>query len=137
VENKTFSLSEARALLPELKEDLRTLQSLMTEYNQRHIELEWKKSLFNLSPDGAGNEEDAFFEEESRIDFKRLEINLLIENFTRKGVLLKSVDPGLIDFPAVMDGEAVLICWKEGEERITHYHGWNDGFIGRKPLPDI
>ncbi|WP_255570191.1 DUF2203 domain-containing protein [Cohnella sp. CFH 77786] len=79
---------------------------------------------------------DPFFTEESRLDFMKVEVDLLIGNFERKGVLLKRIRPGLVDFPAIIEGKSVLICWQEGEESITHYHGWNDGFIGRKPIPD-
>ncbi|WP_238590881.1 DUF2203 domain-containing protein [Paenibacillus beijingensis] len=62
--------------------------------------------------------------------------DLRFANFARKGVLLKMVEPGLIDFPAVVNGENVLICWKQGETHVTHYHGWHDGYQGRKPLPE-
>ncbi|MNJ78054.1 hypothetical protein D3C77_756970 [compost metagenome] len=66
----------------------------------------------------------------------KMETELLIQNFARKGVLLKMIHPGLIDFPAELNGQQVLICWKEGEEQATHYHGWHDGFMGRKPFPE-
>lgn len=66
----------------------------------------------------------------------RMEAEMLIKNFARKGVQLKMISPGLVDFPARLDGEEILLCWREGEETITHYHGWNDGFMGRKWLPE-
>jgi hypothetical protein len=46
------------------------------------------------------------------------------------------IDPGLIDFPARVGDKDVLLCWKQGEPSVSHYHGWEDGFIGRKPLQD-
>lgn len=136
MENKTFTLSGANALLPVLKEDLLKLQTLTSELKHHYTELQNKKAMYKRSSLGVQDGMDPFFEEEGRIEFMRMEVDLLIDNFSRKGVLLKMITPGLIDFPAVVDGQEVLICWKEGEERITHYHGWNDGFIGRKPHPD-
>lgn len=42
---------------------------------------------------------------------------------------------GLVDFPAVIDGEEVLLCWRSDEPAVTHYHGVNAGYAGRRPLP--
>lgn len=39
---------------------------------------------------------------------------------------------GLVDFPAIIDGEEVYLCWKSDEEKILYYHGISDGFRGRK-----
>ena len=133
---KLFTLEEANALLPRLKEDLRELQDASGKFETLLLEYQKMKAIHKQafqSPDG---KHDPFFETESRLEFMKMETDLLIENFKRKGVLLKMVSPGLIDFPAELDGEEVLICWKEGEERATHYHGWHDGFAGRKPYPE-
>jgi hypothetical protein len=52
------------------------------------------------------------------------------------GVQVKDLDTGLVDFPCKIDGEIVLLCWKSGEESITHWHGLEEGFRGRKPIDD-
>jgi hypothetical protein len=136
VDDKTFTPEEANSLLPELKLELLHLQVLTRQYESQYRELQRTKAEHRLSDNSPENEEDPFFEEESRLEFMRIEVDLLMANFERKGVLLKMIHPGLIDFPAVIQGESVLICWREGEEHITHYHGWDDGFVGRRPLPD-
>ncbi|WP_123041042.1 DUF2203 domain-containing protein [Cohnella candidum] len=135
MDKKIFTLEEANALLPELKADLLELQRLSSRFEELYEELREKKARRAASAVQTAEAGDPYFEEEIRLDFMKMEVDLLIGNFERKGVLLKMIRPGLIDFPAVMDDEPVLICWKEGEERISHYHGWNDGFIGRKPIP--
>ena len=43
---------------------------------------------------------------------------------------------GLVDFPAIIDNEDVLLCWKSDEEKILYYHGINEGFRGRKLIPE-
>jgi len=136
VETKIFTLVEANAMLPQLSEDLRQLQRLIVMLEERSRELNKRKGEAKPPDAGAGNDADPFFELETSIEFMRMEAELLVGNFARKGVLLKMIDPGLIDFPAVVDGQSVLICWKQGEERITHYHGWEEGFIGRKRHPE-
>lgn len=51
------------------------------------------------------------------------------------GVLVKDLDRGLVDFPALRGGEEVLLCWQVGEEEIAYWHGLEEGFAGRRPLP--
>ncbi len=52
------------------------------------------------------------------------------------GVQVKDIDTGLLDFPCKVDGEIVLLCWKYGEDAITHWHSVEEGFRGRKPIDD-
>jgi hypothetical protein len=42
---------------------------------------------------------------------------------------------GLVDFPAVIDGETVFLCWRSDENELAWYHPVEEGFLGRKPLP--
>jgi hypothetical protein len=51
------------------------------------------------------------------------------------GVLVKDLDRGLIDFPALRGDEEVLLCWQVGEDEVNYWHGLEDGFAGRRPLP--
>jgi hypothetical protein len=51
------------------------------------------------------------------------------------GVQVKDLDEGLLDFPARRDGEEVLLCWRVGEPEVAYWHGLDEGFAGRKPLP--
>jgi hypothetical protein len=142
VDVRLFTLAEANALLPELKIQLARLQAVVRELEHRLEALHLKKKEYKkrMKAEGGGRQErgaeDPFFLDESRIEFLRMEAELIIGNFKRNGVLLKSVFPGLLDFPSVVDGKQVLICWKEGEERATCYHGWHDGYQGRRPHPD-
>lgn len=44
-------------------------------------------------------------------------------------------DAGLVDFPAIIDGRSVLLCWRSDEPAITHYHAPDEGFAARKQIP--
>lgn len=50
------------------------------------------------------------------------------------GCLIKDLEVGLLDFPALINNEEVYLCWRLGEDRIRFYHRQNEGFAGRKPL---
>ena len=57
-----------------------------------------------------------------------------IEELENTGVMIKSVEEGLLDFPSIRFNEEVWLCWKEGETEIKFWHGKDEGFMGRKPL---
>jgi hypothetical protein len=46
-----------------------------------------------------------------------------------------SFDVGLVDFPAEIAGERVLLCWRSDEKRVAHYHSIEGGFAARQPIP--
>jgi hypothetical protein len=58
-----------------------------------------------------------------------------VEQLERLGVVVKDLDRGLVDFPALRVGEEVLLCWQVGEDAVAFWHGLEEGFAGRKPLP--
>jgi hypothetical protein len=58
-----------------------------------------------------------------------------VEELAALGVELKDAATGLVDFPAVLEGAPVLLCWRLGEERVEYFHTETDGFAGRKPIP--
>ena len=52
------------------------------------------------------------------------------------GVQFKGFEPGLVDFPAMLDGRPILLCWKLGEERVEYWHEIEAGYAGRQKLPE-
>jgi len=56
------------------------------------------------------------------------------ETLEKTGVMIKSIDQGLLDFPSKRFNEDVWLCWKYGETEIKFWHDLNEGFIGRKPI---
>jgi hypothetical protein len=65
------------------------------------------------------------------------EIAVLVGELEAAGVQVKDLDQGLIDFPAhhPESHETVLLCWQLGEDGVQWWHGVEEGFVGRKPLP--
>jgi hypothetical protein len=57
-----------------------------------------------------------------------------LEKILATGCLIKDLDIGLLDFPAIVNNEEVYLCWKLGEDRIRYYHRQDEGYAGRKPL---
>ncbi len=78
------------------------------------------------------SEEVQQIEEELEKDIERLEE--FANELEDLGVELKDPVQGLIDFRSLMDGREVYLCWKLGEDEITHWHELNAGFQGRQSL---
>lgn len=65
-------------------------------------------------------------------DFDRLDA--LIHRILETGALIKDVNIGLLDFPALRNGQEVYLCWQYGEEEIAFWHEIDAGFAGRQPI---
>jgi hypothetical protein len=123
--DKHFTVEEANALLPELRLLIAQIQALR---DRLVIERE------NLAPvlsavhtNGGGKEASAFV---STLG----DLNSRIRRLASIGVQLKSLDRGLVDFPAWRDDREVFLCWHLDEESVTHWHDLESGFAGREPL---
>ena len=66
------------------------------------------------------------------------EMESLMQELEQLGCFYKdwNFEIGLVDFPALIEGEEVLLCWKSDEPEIIWYHRLGDGFIGRRPIPE-
>jgi hypothetical protein len=71
-----------------------------------------------------------------RLEHNRLAgaIQTAVEKIHATGCVVKDLEVGLLDFPARINGEAVYLCWRLGEDRIRFYHSQDEGFAGRKPI---
>jgi hypothetical protein len=63
-----------------------------------------------------------------------LELTFGLEQLSRLDIVVRDLDAGLIDFPALRDGEEVFLCWLVDEPEVTHWHAIEAGFMGRQPL---
>jgi hypothetical protein len=65
------------------------------------------------------------------------QITASVERINAHGCLVKDLELGLVDFYAMLDGQPVLLCWQLGEPAVTHWHGVEEGFAGRKPIAGV
>jgi hypothetical protein len=133
--DRTFTLDEAQMLLPVLESLLRTAitgKELIEEIDREFQEVSQRIFLnggtfINIVPlarKRAEREKTA-----QRVKDAMAEIDAT-------GVQVKDLDIGLLDFPCEVDGRTILLCWKLGEDAITHWHGISEGFAGRKRIDD-
>jgi hypothetical protein len=131
--SKTFTLGEAQTLLPVVEALLRRAQAAGARAEDLEQEMMQLSRRIFLS---GGMHVDVSVAARRRAEREKAEQeakDTLVE-IDSIGVQVNSLEEGLLDFPSVMDGKTVLLCWKLGEPAIAHWHTEEEGFAGRKPL---
>jgi hypothetical protein len=132
---RTFTLDEAQSLLSVLESLLRTSiagKKLMEDVDAEMAALQHRIFLnggTNVDVVPLARRKAERVKAEQRLRDAFAEIDSI-------GVQVKDLDIGLLDFPCEVDGQIVLLCWKMGEKSITHWHGTQEGFAGRKPIDE-
>ena len=129
---KLFTVEQANAALPLVRAIVKDLAELSREVIER------RDRLAMLQAGRVGQGQDAYSEELTQVeqelekDAERLQE--YVEELRQLGVEPKSGPEGLVDFPSMMDGRVVYLCWKLGEPEVMHWHELDAGFRGRQPL---
>ena len=126
-ERKFFDLREANRTLPLVSRIVRDVVD--ANARMREIHLEARQSIEN----GQTREAEALQDRLQQLGFER---STYVEELEELGIELKDPNVGLVDFPAMLDGRIVYLCWKLGEEAIDHWHELSAGFTGRRPVGD-
>ncbi len=148
---KTFTLDEARQILPDLRNLLVNTNEEFDELAQRVRNAATRYHEAEAELDRAGRScresseierlricrdefQTAFqqFVREQKIFLDRLDGR--VAEITTKGVVLRNLREGLVDFPAEKNGFQYFLCWRMAEDDISHWHLTSDGFTGRRPL---
>jgi hypothetical protein len=118
--DRLFTVDEARSLLAEIRGPL----AGFIEQRAAFAELRWALEHDPGSADGGVAELKAF---EAHLD-------ALLATLRDRGIQVKGFAPLLLDFPAVLNGQSVLLCWLEGDDALAWYHRTELGFMGRRRL---
>lgn len=131
--SKTFTLSEAQTLLPVLESLLRKAQTAGRRAAELEVELDQlRQRIFLLG--GVHIDVSTTARRHAERDKSLQDTKDALGEIDSIGVQVKDLDKGLLDFPCLLDGQTVLLCWKLGEKEIGYWHSIEDGFSGRKPL---
>lgn len=124
---KYFTVEEAEALLPEL-------ETIFARTMELHAKAERKAARVRELDESGENPAEAALER-GRVQFLLNRVEEQLRRVLELGAVPKGLDPALVDFPYRLGDREVYLCWQRGERTITHYHGLEDGFGGRKRLP--
>jgi hypothetical protein len=131
-----FSLREANALIVTLQEQFDHARELRDELSAVQSELASAGHPLSEAEFEVDKTAPAAVQRLQRAASRVLdELREVLRGVAELGVEVKAAD-GLVDFRSRLHGRIVYLCWRYGEERITHYHELETGFGGRRPLPD-
>jgi hypothetical protein len=130
---RVFTLEEANAVLAELRPVVERIvehRRNLTAAQRHQAEL-----VTRIAGNGGDLQPSDLREAAAAIQREATAIAECAEQINEAGAQIKSLEEGLLDFPAKRGDEEVLLCWKLGEDEIGYWHGLEEGFAGRKPLP--
>lgn len=131
---KYFSVSEAEALIPGLA---RIMGSLMATHSEAHrIRAALQEERRQIAISGGGLIDAASWRGRAgRLEALSKRVQEGMESIVGLGGIPKDLGMGLVDFPFLLYGEEVNLCWRFGEKKIRFWHGLDEGFSRRKPIP--
>jgi hypothetical protein len=131
-QERYFTLDEANALLPAV----RALAERMVAHRVALDRAQARLAVFleRIGGNGGGLPPAELAEAQDAVEREAAGIARCVEGIRELGGVVKDVGEGLVDFLARREDADVLLCWKLGEDEITHWHELDSGYRGRQPL---
>lgn len=121
-----FTTNEANNALPDV---IKKFEYSLTKNNEvKKIEQELQISLSTT------NSFESYVTLKQKLNSAITKFYESVEILENTGVVVKSIEQGLLDFPSKRFDEEVWLCWKYGETEIKFWHEKDSGFMGRKPI---
>ena len=130
--NRLFTLEEANALLPWLEEQFVRMMPRRDELAARQEQL--IDLLRRRRSNGHSSSEEDIVETQRAVNRLTRELQDQLQEVAQRGILVRDLGRGLVDFPSRREGREVYLCWLRGEEKIGYWHDTNTGFASRQPI---
>jgi len=121
-----FTVSDANRALPDVIKKYEFALAKKKDVSKLEHEMQMLMSTSNKFED--------YIKMKQQINSAITQFYNAIEILENTGVVVKSIDQGLLDFPSLRFNEEVWLCWKYGETEIKFWHDKDSGFMGRKPI---
>jgi hypothetical protein len=131
--SRFFTRAQAERLLPELEAAIREAIYLKRENKESEAVLQEAAQRIMLLG-GVRIDREKMVHQRARRETSAAALKQAIERVHGFGCMVKDLDIGLVDFPTLLRGEEVYLCWKLGESAIDYWHGIDEGFRGRKRI---
>lgn len=124
IHERHYTRAEANSMLPRLESllgDLRDARDRLTDSELHEV-------LGDSAPTNGGGDAGR------KVGEAFLEVRAMLGALEQLGLVMRDLERGLIDFPALLDGREAYLCWQAGEEEVAFWHGLEEGFAGRRPI---
>jgi hypothetical protein len=143
--SRYYSIDEANALLPELAPVIERLRGQRGELVDLRNAFRDHQVEVHGGPGGEAAESDPDHEhDDPELRRLRLRMSGIVDQMSadvawldQRSIVLRDIATGLLDFPALVSGREVWLCWRSGEPGIGFWHGQEEGFAGRRPLAQL
>ena len=119
-----YTVEQANAALPWVQERMERLRTARDDFSDEDV----REALGEATPGNGGGEPGRLVSEAF------LELQAAAAELDALDIVVRDLERGLVDFPAIRDEREVYLCWEEGEPEIGFWHEADAGFAGRQPL---
>jgi hypothetical protein len=134
VAERYFEPEDVERLIPRLSDAMQRMMTAQKAGRQAQEWLEAEQQRITVAG-GAVVDQAAWRSRRAQVEQSTRTMQAAIEEIQGLGGVIKDLGLGLVDFPHRRQGRTVNLCWRYGEQRITHWHGLDEGYAARKPLP--
>ena len=133
-----FSVEEANALVPFLKERFSAIRRLQEQLRGAREDMKVLSDIWGKALLDSGNADNKLYRAaKERMDEAAQAIAKEVGQVTGKGCTVTDLNEALVDFPHSMGGAMVLLCWRFPEDKVAFWHETSAGFAGRRPLEQL
>jgi hypothetical protein len=127
-ERRTYTLDEAKALLPLIRGILLQIAIERHGYAAAHQELHRQ-----LAGSGQGSDPSQSAQEERTAGYRE-RIASLVAHLEQLGIQVRDLEAGLVDIPTIRDDAPAWFCWRLEDPELAFWHTTREGFASRRPL---
>ena len=134
--SRVLDVAEANALLPSVRTLSARIRRRVAVMQRQQREMLVLELVGELSSARANHDLLELVDKSVRYHRLRGQVDALVECFARMGCSVRDRDANHVDFTYLRQDGLACLCWKLGEERVTHWHHMHEGHAARRPLPD-
>lgn len=132
-EQRRFTLDEANGLLPWLEGKFAELEPYLSEVGSQQERGEGLLTK-TRSNGGSSHVQDELHRTQQMVEELQKSVQDILEQIVGRGIIVRSLERGLVDFPSLREGREVHLCWVRGESQVGFWHETDTGFANRQPL---
>lgn len=127
-----FTVEEAESAIPWMQRAVESMRDASADAQEAQSQL--SALMDSIQSNGRESHGEEWEAQQAAIEESAKTVRAVLDEFSDRGIILRDVQRGLVDFPAMREDREVYLCWLYGETRIEYWHEVDTGFDGRQPL---
>lgn len=127
-----FTVAEAESAIPWMQRAVESMRDASADAQEAQSQL--SALMDSIQSNGRESHGEEWEAQQAAIEESAKTVRAVLDEFSDRGIILRDVQRGLVDFPAMREDREVYLCWLYGETSIEYWHEVDTGFDGRQPL---